>query len=295
MFVLSVFIGAQGLAGSFAFLSAVDAIKANQQVNIGTSVEFDSRLAWTLWVPVAKFFGNTMDVCFTVLALPVSRVMIMYAYNASTDTKTCGATVFRLFLKLVPLDQALLFHQLCAWVGFYAAILHTLAHVLNYGQKSVGVWLKFDFRIWLTGSLLIAIMALLFSATHKNVKQGHFEIFWATHMLFPFFWLSCLFHADQPGKTTNFPFWFALPGSIFLFERMYRVYKAQSVVKLLSVTHMQSNVVAIAVDKSGPLKEYCEGQYAFLMCPAISNFQWHPFTISSAPQATLLQLLATTY
>mmetsp|Transcript_16800 Transcript_16800/g.27330 ORF Transcript_16800/g.27330 Transcript_16800/m.27330 type:complete len:323 (+) Transcript_16800:3-971(+) len=28
---------------------------------------------------------------------------------------------------------------------------------------------------------------------------------------------------------------------------------------------------------------HCEGQYCFINCPHLSQFQWHPFTISSAP------------
>jgi len=43
-------------------------------------------------------------------------------------------------------------------------------------------------------------------------------------------------------------------------------------------------VISLAVGKTGPLSDYKEGQYAYLMCPHVSKFQWHPFTISSAPQ-----------
>jgi hypothetical protein len=35
---------------------------------------------------------------------------------------------------------------------------------------------------------------------------------------------------------------------------------------------------------------YAEGQYIFLNCPSISGSQWHPFTISSAPQEDSLTL-----
>ena len=38
---------------------------------------------------------------------------------------------------------------------------------------------------------------------------------------------------------------------------------------------------------SKPLK-YTAGQYMFLHIPVISNFQWHPFSISSAPSSQLL-------
>jgi predicted ferric reductase len=53
-------------------------------------------------------------------------------------------------------------------------------------------------------------------------------------------------------------------------------------VTLLSISFMNPNVIALEFAKSGPFEEaYQEGQYIFLLCPAVSDHQWHPFTISS--------------
>lgn len=48
---------------------------------------------------------------------------------------------------------------------------------------------------------------------------------------------------------------------------------------------MKPNVIALEFAKEGVLAApYKEGQYLFLLCPYLSKIQWHPFTISSAPQ-----------
>lgn len=235
------------------------------------------------WVPVAKFSGAVMDFNFTVLVLPVSRSLIRFIYNVSTANQSCVSRTSRLFLKLFPLDQALEFHMLCAWVGFFAALFHVGAHLLNYALKADLVWEVFGIGIWITGIGLVVVMLLLFSSTHRNIKRGHFEIFWACHMMFPIFFVLNIFHGER-GFGPNYWKWLILPGAIFLVERIYREKLSRQPVSLVSVTHMSNNVMSLAVTKTGAMATYKEGQYAYLMCPAVSKFQWHPFTISSAPQ-----------
>lgn len=48
---------------------------------------------------------------------------------------------------------------------------------------------------------------------------------------------------------------------------------------------MRPNVISLEFEKSGVFaKGLKEGQYIFLLCPKLSHIQWHPFTLSSAPQ-----------
>lgn len=48
---------------------------------------------------------------------------------------------------------------------------------------------------------------------------------------------------------------------------------------------MKPNVFSLEFAKEGVFaSEYKEGQYIFICCPYLSRIQWHPFTVSSAPQ-----------
>jgi len=48
---------------------------------------------------------------------------------------------------------------------------------------------------------------------------------------------------------------------------------------------VETTVLQLSLQKVGAFgKEYREGQYSFINCPPISDFEWHPFTISSCPQ-----------
>lgn len=69
----------------------------------------------------------------------------------------------------------------------------------------------------------------------------------------------------------------------YAIERIYREIVTRKPVTVISVTFMSNQVMSLVVKKTGPLASYMTGQYAYIACPAISGFQWHPFTISSAP------------
>jgi hypothetical protein len=64
---------------------------------------------------------------------------------------------------------------------------------------------------------------------------------------------------------------------------MYRLYLERCNIYLVDATFMTNKVMTISVTKSGALQNYQEGQYAKINCPSVSNWEWHPFTISSAP------------
>lgn len=50
----------------------------------------------------------------------------------------------------------------------------------------------------------------------------------------------------------------------------------------LQIVMRPSKVLELQLVKSGFKMEV--GQYVFLNCPAISNLEWHPFTMTSAPE-----------
>jgi Ferric reductase NAD binding domain/Ferric reductase like transmembrane component/FAD-binding domain len=242
------------------------------------SAKFSKYVAW------AKGHGACMDFNFTLMLIPVSKTFIRWFYNHSTSDQTVSSRVLRGVLWLVPLDQAIEFHMLMGWVSLLHAWGHTVAHLFNYVLEPGNVWDKFGIGIWITGALLFIIMLLMYTSVLKNVKRYHFEIFWYAHHLFIPFYLCCLTHGAG-GWGPNFWKWLLLPGFLYIIERLYREYMKNQPVTLLSVTHMDPNVYCLEFGKSGPFATpFKEGQYVFLQCPWVSTSEWHPFTISSAPQ-----------
>ncbi|KAM4662246.1 NADPH oxidase 1 [Discoglossus pictus] len=76
--------------------------------------------------------------------------------------------------------------------------------------------------------------------------------------------------------------WVLAPMILYVLERIVRFVRAQqSVVVTKSVSH-PSKVLEIQMQKRGFRMEV--GQYIFIKCPSISALEWHPFTLTSAPE-----------
>ncbi|CAG8491507.1 17837_t:CDS:2, partial [Racocetra fulgida] len=70
-------------------------------------------------------------------------------------------------------------------------------------------------------------------------------------------------------------------GIIYFLERILREIRARQPTQITKVIAHPSKAIEIQFDK--PSFRYKAGQYLFLNVPAISIWQWHPFTITSAP------------
>lgn len=235
------------------------------------------------WIPPAKGFGYMLNMNCALIVVPMLRSMLRWLYNRSTQDHTWSSRALRNVLLFVPVDFSLAIHRMIAGYLFVAMLGHSVCHLLNWALvpaitlSVMGVWPL------LSGVLLLAIAFFIYAAAFDNVKQTKFEYFWYTHHLFTAFFLICLLHG-RGFIGPNFWKWFVVPGSLYLLERLFRTLKSKKDVTLLSVTLMKPNVMSLEFEKSGPFKHgYQEGQYLFLLCPAVSKHQWHPFTISSAP------------
>lgn len=106
------------------------------------------------------------------------------------------------------------------------------------------------------------------------------QIFYWTHLLYVPFWGLLIFHGP------NFWKWFLGPGVLFVIERTMRftwmrtgrgkTYISSGLLLPSRVTHL--------VIKRPPHFDFHPGDYVFVNIPSIAVYEWHPFTISSAPE-----------
>jgi len=123
----------------------------------------------------------------------------------------------------------------------------------------------------------------MFTAAVESVRRPNFELFWYTHHLFVVFLaLICAHGAGHIFGPPEFWAWI-LPSCIaYLIERLIRLVRGyQSTMLHLALAH-PSNVIEIQMQKSK--FKFKTGQYLYLNCPYIARHEWHPFTISSAPE-----------
>lgn len=243
----------------------------------------------TEWIAFAKGFGYVLDMDCALILLPVCRTMLRALYNISTKDQGIVARTIRGILFFIPVDHNLKFHRIVAWTIAVAALGHTVSHIVNYALRPSITFNIYGLWPLLSGGILVHIMLFMYASSLSNTKNAQFEVFWYTHHLFVFFFIFLLVHG-RGGLGPHFWFCFIGPGTIYVIERLLRLYRSYKKVVVLSVTLM-GDVFCIEMEKSGIWAEqHKEGQYVFINAPSVSSLQWHPFTISAAPQQKTVTL-----
>uniref|UniRef100_A0A3Q3VJ84 FAD-binding FR-type domain-containing protein n=1 Tax=Mola mola TaxID=94237 RepID=A0A3Q3VJ84_MOLML len=154
----------------------------------------------------------------------------------------------------------------------------------------------------LTGVVITLALILIITSSMEVIRRSYFEVFWYTHHLFVIFFAGLVFHGAgrivRKQITTipphNFTFcqnrsddWGQIPECpIPQFEGGFPPGCGSSLrwyVRFHTPIVMRpSKVLELQLIKNGFKMEV--GQYVFLNCPAISQLEWHPFTMTSAPE-----------
>lgn len=92
---------------------------------------------------------------------------------------------------------------------------------------------------------------------------------------------ECLMPSFQGNEPMTWK-WILAPIILYVFERLLRFYRSQQKVVVIKTVSHPSKVLEIQMKKRGFKMEV--GQYIFINCPLISALEWHPFTLTSAPE-----------
>ncbi|KXJ16767.1 cytochrome b-245 heavy chain [Exaiptasia diaphana] len=168
-----------------------------------------------------------------------------------------------------------------------------------------------------TGAVITLALILMISSSTELIRRSYFEVFWYNHHYFVIFYIGLVIHGIQgviryqsnvdehdpevcmdpklwfkhkkcmkPPKFVPFGMntwkWIVGPMFLIVVERLIRLYRSKQPIQIIKVVKHPSNVIQIKMKKKGFKQE--AGQYIFLQCPAISRLEWHPFTLTSAPE-----------
>ncbi|AQK91754.1 Putative respiratory burst oxidase homolog protein H [Zea mays] len=258
-------------------------------------------------VCIAKGAAETLKLNMALILLPVCR-------NTLTRLRSTALS------KVVPFDDNINFHKVIALAIAIGSATHTLAHVLcdfprlvacpkdkfmeklgpffNYAQPTWATLLS-SIPGW-TGILLILIMSFSFTlATHSFRRSvvklpsplhhlAGFNAFWYAHHLLVIAYVLLVMHSyfifltKQWYKRTTWMY-LAVPVVFYASERSIRRIREKSYrVSIIKAAIYPGNVLSLYMKKPTSFK-YKSGMYMFVKCPDVSPFEWHPFSITSAP------------
>jgi len=211
---------------------------------------------------------------------------------------------------LFPADENIWFHRQVAYQMLFYAVVHTTAHYVNFFnvertqvRKQTALEIHYTQPGGITGHFMLLILLLMYTTAHYKIRQQCFEAFWYTHHLAFFFMIGLFTHATGcfvrdstlPDYITSFPFYstehclgylswrfIIWPFIIYFGERVYREIRARRETTLSKLLVHPSGAMELRINK--PSFKYTAGQWLFLQVPDVSKLQWHPFTITSAPE-----------
>ncbi|XP_071687893.1 putative respiratory burst oxidase homolog protein H [Rutidosis leptorrhynchoides] len=252
----------------------------------------------------AKGAGETLKFNMAIILLPVCR-------------RTLTSIRETYLGKQLPVDENINFHKIIALAIVIGTVVHTIAHLgCNFIRLSRCPPDQFN-RVFgglfatqpsymdlvlsipgYTGIIMIILMSVCFlfatSSFRRNVvKLPHpfsnlagFTSFWYTHHLLIIVYLLFIAHGYFLVLTTG---WYRKTTWMYLLLPML-CYASERVLTTDHIMHVDTikatiytgNVLALYMTKPSGFR-YKSGMYLFVQCPQISRFEWHPFTITSAP------------
>lgn len=184
--------------------------------------------------------------------------------------------------RLLPIDHSVSFHKLVGHAIFGFAGVHSFAHLGNYlfstGFAPSNVIAQlFTTKAGFTGVVLMGVTWAMWTFALEPIRRaGHFQLFHFIHLLYWAFFALLLVHGPV------YWMWAVAPLGGYVAERVLRVEtRAKKVEVDTEVLPSRVTKLSFTAPKAWTHRA---GDYLFLKLPAIARAEWHPFTISSAPE-----------
>ncbi|XP_052176111.1 respiratory burst oxidase homolog protein C-like [Diospyros lotus] len=273
-------------------------------------IQYRNRAAYDVMgscVSMAKGAAETLKLNMALILLPVCRNTITWL---RTKTKLGSA---------LPFDDNLNFHKVIAVAIAIGVGIHSISHLTcdfprllhatseeyepmekYFGEQATSYWHFVKSFEGISGIIMVVLMAIAFTLATPWFRRGRvnlprplnkltgFNAFWYSHHLFVIVYALLIAHGMKLYLTHK---WYkkttwmyvAVPIMLYGCERLVRAFRSSiKPVKILKVALYPGNVLALHMSRPQGFK-YKSGQYMFVNCAAVSPFEWHPFSITSAP------------
>jgi len=186
--------------------------------------------------------------------------------------------------KVIPIDDSIDFHRLVGHTLFGLSVAHAAAFVVAYatGHASSPVWAVVATARGGTGIALLVVFFVMWAFSLSFIRRSsRFELFYFTHLLYVAWFVLAVAHAP------SFLLWAGVPLLGFGVEQVTRLLRRAPATPVIAAEDLRSGVTRLELEKP-PGFDFGPGDYVFLRVPAIARHEWHPFTVSSAPERDTL-------
>ncbi|KAE8234040.1 hypothetical protein CF326_g908 [Tilletia indica] len=216
-----------------------------------------------------------------------------------------------LISRFINADFHQTFHVRMAIVALLLSTLHAISHMTGTflyssrpGQradviaadKPVRTYREYISTLpgW-SGLTCLGIFWTIAILSGPRVRRWNYEVFQLGHLLmFPMIGFLAAHDTARLLQGPSLGYWLVVPTVIILLERLHRVYRSFRAIPATLQILDDETVCLTARDPRGRKWPYNAGQYILLQIPALSRFQFHPFTISACVEDSLQLHIKTT-
>ncbi len=182
--------------------------------------------------------------------------------------------------RVIPVDESIEAHKLLGHTMFGLAWAHagtlTAAYAMGHAPASpLGV---VGGARGATGLAILVVFTLMWVMSLAFIRRSsRFELFYFSHLLYVAWLGLAVVHAP------TFALWAGVPLLGFAIEQLLRLRRRGPATKVRAARALRSGVVALELERPAGFR-FAAGDYVFLRLPAVARREWHPFTLSSAPE-----------
>jgi predicted ferric reductase len=190
---------------------------------------------------------------------------------------------------LIPFDMLMpTAHMVLGYVCLACGALHGLFHLIP--GIAMHAWkpgfLKWTFAVS-TGFGALGVLLIMSIFAAPRIRRQKFELFYYTHAVGAVLFCAVLIlHGIRFEKLYTWK-WVVPFIALYIIDRTCRKLQERRGYVAIDVscssTYANGKIIKFVIPKC---LDYKAGQWAELCIPALSEFQWHPFTIASAPRET---------
>ncbi|KAI7755847.1 hypothetical protein M8C21_023615 [Ambrosia artemisiifolia] len=187
------------------------------------------------------------------------------------------------------------------YTGIIMLVLMTIAFTLAWlrkGLKLPSVFKKLTtYNFFKNSKLYDSFVKKLTTPIDAINKVTGFNVFWYSHHLFIIVYAMLIVHGiklyltkEWYKKTTWM--YLAVPILLYASERLIRTFRSRlepAEILKVAVYPGREGVLALRMKKPENFN-YKSGEYMFVKCDVVSPFEWHPFSITSAPSDDYLSV-----
>ncbi|XP_076863360.1 dual oxidase 1 isoform X2 [Brachyhypopomus gauderio] len=256
----------------------------------------------------------------SIVGIIVSRgsaaaISFLFPYMLLTVCRNLITMCRETFLnRYVPFDSAIDLHRLMAMTAIVLTVVHSLGHVVNIyifcvsdlsilaclfpkvfsnnGSELPAKWTFWFFQTvpGLTGIILLFILAFMYVFASQYFRRISFRGFWITHYLYVLIYALTMIHGSFALlQEPRFHIYLIPPALLFLLDKLISLSRKKVEIPVLKAELLPSGVTYLEFKRPQGFT-YRSGQWVRVACLELGTDEYHPFTLTSAPNEENLSL-----